>query len=80
MNHEVISKKNETIRNQDILQITTFYANNSLARQDFRGGIYRLRTPNIQLNPFIRSLIVKVTGLLLRGANKIKKLLIIIIY
>jgi hypothetical protein len=61
VDHEFTSKKNATMRNQDIIKIVKFYAYKKIywpAVQDFRKKkIYRLGAVNIQLNPFIRSLI-----------------------
>lgn len=57
---ERITKRNETLRNQDMLNIAQLFSNNSFhwpAVHDFRGRIYRISSLNIQMNAFARSLI-----------------------
>ena len=57
---ERITKRNETLRNQDMLSIAKLFRNYPFywpAVHDFRGRIYRLSNLNIQMNAFSRSLI-----------------------
>ena len=57
---ERITKRNETLRNQDKLSVTELFNNNPFywpAVHDFRGRIYRLGNLNIQMDGFARSLI-----------------------
>jgi len=57
---ERITKRNETFRNQDKLNIAQLFSNNPLywpAVHDFRGRIYRIGNLNIQMDAFARSLI-----------------------
>ena len=57
---ERVSKRNVTLRNQEILKIAEFYYNKDIywpAVQDFRGRVYRIGNLNIQLDEFNRSLI-----------------------
>lgn len=60
ISNDLISKKNETLRNQETLRIAEMYCDKEIywpAVQDFRGRIYRIGNLNIQLNQFVRSLI-----------------------
>ena len=55
-----ISKRNATLRNQEILKVTDLYCNKIIywpAVPDFRGRVYRIGHLNIQLDEFTRSLI-----------------------
>lgn len=57
---ERISRKNATLRNQEILKVADLYCNKIIywpAVQDFRGRVYRIGHLNIQLDEFTRSLI-----------------------
>jgi DNA-dependent RNA polymerase len=56
---ELEAKKNETLRNQEMLRIAELYKNKIIywpAVQDFRGRIYRIGHLNIQLDKWARSL------------------------
>lgn len=58
--NERITKQNETLRNQDMLQIAQWFVGKELywpAVHDFRGRIYRISNPNIQMNAVARSLL-----------------------
>lgn len=57
---ERITKRNETLRNQDMLSIAELFRSYPFywpAVHDFRGRIYRISNLNIQMNEFARSLI-----------------------
>lgn len=57
---EQISRKNATLRNQEILKVADLYCNKIIywpVVQDFRGRVYRIGHLNIQLDEFTRSLI-----------------------
>ena len=57
---ELVSKKNDTLRNQETLLLAQLYCNKDLywpVVQDFRGRVYRIGHLNIQLNEFVRSLL-----------------------
>ena len=56
---ELVAKKNETWRSQEVLKIAELYSNKVIywpAVQDFRGRIYRIGHLNIQLGEYDRSL------------------------
>lgn len=57
---ELITKRNETLRNQDMLSIGKLFRSYPFywpAVHDFRGRIYRISNLNIQMDAFARSLI-----------------------
>lgn len=57
---ERITKRNETLRNQDKLSIAQLFSNKPFywpAVHDFRGRIYRIGNLNIQMDAFARSLV-----------------------
>ena len=57
---ELITNRNETLRTKETLKIAQLYCNQKIywpAYQDFRGRIYRIGHLNMQLDPFVRSLI-----------------------
>jgi hypothetical protein len=56
---ELTANKYETLKNQDVLEVTKLFKNKLIywpVFQDFRGRIYRIGHLNIQLNPYVRSL------------------------